>query len=255
VVDTIFVLVSAACYSQQIVPAAANFSRSGDTAAIVGLLRKGQLRLRGVPPEQNPLAFPGQNFDQLQDALNIIEGREFYGEGREFYGPSTDHKPPRKGVRTSKADLKSYIESQVYDLLFWSHCVTYSSGVPARLVLTRGRLLAYLYEHSSDLENAFIGALRGKPLPLLPSAELLANDDLASIAEQLNKIPIPNDDAERRKAQAKWEALANSGDRVFVSSQFADSLGEPPSVQLNNLKQMLNKVLSSPDLAIVQRIE
>jgi hypothetical protein len=247
-VDTIFVLVSAACYSQQIEPAAANFSRSGDTSAIVSLLRKGQLRLRGVAPEANPLAFPGQNFDQLQDALNIIEGRE-------FYGPSTDHKPPRKGARTSKADLKSYIESQVYDLLFWSHCVTYSSGVPARLVLTRGRLLPYLYEHSSDLENAFTGALRGKPLPLLPSAELLANDDLASIAEQLNRIPIPNDDAERRKAQAKWGALANSGDRVIVSSPFADSLGEPPSVQLNNLKQMLNKVLSSPDLAIVQRIE
>jgi hypothetical protein len=244
-VDTIFVLVAAACYSQQIEPAATNFSRSGDTAAIVSLLRKGQLRLRGVAPEENPLAFPGQNFDQLQNALNIIEGRE-------FYSPSI---PPRKGARTSKADLKVYIESQAYDLLFWANCVTYNSGVPARLVLTRGRLLPYLYEHSSDLETAFTGALRGKTLRLLPSAELLANDDVASIAKQLNKIPIPNDDAERRKAQAKLEALAKSGGRVFVSSQFADSLGEPPSVQLNNLKRMLDKVLSSPDLAIIQRIE
>ena len=247
-VDTTFALVRAACYTQQIEPAAVKFSDSGDTAAIVSLLHQGQLRLRGVRCDERPLAFSRADFDPLQDALNILEGRE-------FYGPSTNHTPPYQGAATTKEDLKSYIEFQVYSLLFWSNCVAYDLGVPAELTLTRGRFLPYLYEHSSDLEYAFTGALRGTALALLPSAELLAKEDLARIAEHLDNVPVPNDDAEHKKAQAKWESLVNSGNRFFVSSQFADVFGEPPSVQLNKLKQMLNKALSSPDLAIVQIIE
>jgi len=247
-VDTTFVLVRPACYSQQIEPALVEFSRCGDRTAIVSLLHQGKHRLRNVPAEQNPVAYSGSDYDAFQDALNVIEGRE-------FYGPSTNHIPPHKGARTSRKDLKTFIETQVYSLLFWSNCVAYDSGVPAELTLTRGRLLPYLYEHSSDLEMAFTGGLRGTTLALLPTKELLAKDDLARLAKQLDRVPAPDDDAEFKKAQAKWESLRHSGNRVFFSSQYADVFGEPPSVQFNELKQMLNKALSSPYLAIVQDIE
>jgi hypothetical protein len=103
-VDTVFVLVSAACYSQQIAPAAARFSSFGDTAGIVSLLRQGQQHLRGVPVDQHPFAIGGDTFDEMQNALDILEGRE-------FYGPSTNHLSSRSSARTSKADLKTYIES------------------------------------------------------------------------------------------------------------------------------------------------
>lgn len=176
------------------------FSDSGDTAAIVGLLRRGQIRLRSVPSNQRPAVFSVPDFDPLQDTLNILEGRE-------FYGPSTNHTPPYKGGATTKEDLKSYIETQVYGLLLWSNCVAYDLGVPSELTLTRGRFLPYLYEHSSDLEDAFTGALTGRALELLSSAELLAKEDLARIAEQLDRIPVPNDDAEHKKAQASGNHL------------------------------------------------
>lgn len=96
-VDTIFILVSAACYPERIAPAAEQFSRSGETAGLVKLLREAQQRMHALPAAEKPSAFD-QGFDQLQGHLDIIEGRE-------FYRPSTNHHPPRPGARTSKADL------------------------------------------------------------------------------------------------------------------------------------------------------
>lgn len=130
-VDTVLVLVSAACYSQQIAPAAARFSKSGDMEGIISLLRQGQQRLRAVPVDQHPFSIGGEILDPMQNALDILEGRE-------FYRPATNHIPPKPGTRTSKADLKTYIASQVYALLFEAVCVAYEEGVPARQVLTRG---------------------------------------------------------------------------------------------------------------------
>ena len=90
-VDTVLVLVSTACYSQQIAFAAARFSESGDTAGIISLLMKGQLRLRDVPLDQHPFSIGGKILDPIQNALDILEGRE-------FYGTSTDHVPPTPGA-------------------------------------------------------------------------------------------------------------------------------------------------------------
>jgi hypothetical protein len=246
-VDTVFVLVSAACYSQRIAPAASRFSSSGDSAGIVSLLRQGQQRLRGVPLDQHPFVIGGETFDPMQDALDVMEGRE-------FYGPSTNHVPPTPGARTSRADLNTYIETQVYPFLFPAVCVAYDAGVPARQVLTRGRLLPYLYEHSSVLEDAFTGGLRGEPLPLLPSMELLSRSVVADLLRQLESVPVPDDAAEQRKAQAKWDTLREN-EGVFVSSQFADVFGRPPSLALNDLKNLLKKSLADPKLAVIQQIE
>lgn len=246
-VDTVLVLVSAACYSQQIAPAAARFSKSGDMEGIISLLRQGQQRLRAVPVDQHPFSIGGEILDPMQNALDILEGRE-------FYRPATNHIPPKPGTRTSKADLKTYIASQVYALLFEAVCVAYEEGVPARQVLTRGRLLPYLYEHSAALERAFTGGLGGKPFPLLPSMELLSRNDIADLVLQLESVPPPDDAAEQRQAVAKLGALGEQGG-VFVSSQFADVFGPPPSFALNHLKQLLKTALADSRFAVVQKFE
>lgn len=243
-VDTVLVLVSAACYSQQIAPAAARFSKSGDRTGIISLLRQGQQRLRAVPVDQRPFSTV---VDSMQDALDVLEGRE-------FYRPSTNHVRPKPNARTSKADLKTYVASQVYGLLFETVCVAYEEGVPARQVLTRGRLLPYLYEHSAALERAFTGGLRGKPFPLLPSIESLSRNDTADLLQHLESVPPPDDAAEQRQATAKLGALAEQGG-AFVSSQFADVFGPSPSLALNHLKELLKTALTDSRFAVVQTFE
>ncbi len=246
-VDTVLVLVSVGCYSQQIAPAATEFAKSGKTDGIISLVRQGQKRMRRLPIDQYRSALGDENYDPMQDALDILEGRE-------FYGPSTNHVPPRVGARTSKTDIKSYIDGQVYPLLFETLCVDYNSGVRAQQVLTQGRLLPYLYEHSTPLEHAFTGGLRGKPLPLFSYMELLSSADVASVLRELELVPIPDDSVEKRKAQAKLDALGKQGG-VFVSSQFADAFGPSPSLALSELRKLLKASLADSKLAIVQRFE
>ena len=246
-VDTVFVLISVACSSQQIAPAATEFANSGNTEKIIYLVRQAQQRIRKIPVDQYKSAIGDENYDPTQEALDILEGRE-------FYGPSTNHVPPHAGARTSKADMKTYVDGQVFPLLFETLCVAYDSGVPAHQVLTRGRLLPYLYEHSKALEDAFTGGLGGKSLPLFPYMEVISKADVASLLRNLESVPIPDDTAEQGKAQAKLDALSKQGG-VLVSSQFADAFGPPCSLALSNLKRLLRTSLADTKLAVVQRFE
>lgn len=85
--------------------------------------------------------------------------------------------------------------------------------------------------------------------------EQLEGDDVAKLFEYINRIPLPDDVAEQRKARAKWEAMTRSGEGVFVSSQFADVFGKPVSMQMDELKRLLRQALTRRELAIVQQIE
>lgn len=172
-VDTMFLLVGGSCYSQHLAPAAEEFVKSGSTAGLVKLLRAAEKKLgRPVPP--------------LEGHLEILEGRE-------FYGPGTNHMPPMPGAKTSRADLKMYVEDQVYPELFRMLCVARIDGVHSEQTLTRSGLLPYLYQHSLALEAIFTAGLRGEAMPMLHGHEVIRRSDLAKIYDLVLKVPAPNE--------------------------------------------------------------
>ena len=225
-------------------PLASSFSSSKNIETVVDVLRRGQERLLSVPNNRYPYLIAGERFDPIESVLDVLEGRE-------FYRPSTGHVPAKPGDRTFQADLENLVGAQVFGFLFTALCVAYDADAPVRLVLTRGRLLPYLYEHSSSLEDAFTGTLRGESFPLFPSMELLSRATVADLLAQLESVPVPDDALEIRKAQAKWDSLRGSGP-LFVSSQFAEAFGQPVSSALRDLKNQLKESLGNPNFAIVQ---
>ena len=233
-VDSVLLLVSAACYPERIAPAADRFSRTGDVAPIAAMLREAQQR---NPAAKDP-------FDPYPDLLDVVERRE-------FYRPSTNHVPPRAGARTSKADMKKFVTGQVMPRLFKGLCLADGSGVPAEQTLTRGGLLPYLYQKSEYLERMFTGGLTGKAFAGYPGAEILAIEDLKKILSELERIPPPGDAAERRQREEQQKAMEQSGRKVFVSSEFASMVGPLASVAMDDLKRLLRLATTRPGLAVL----
>jgi hypothetical protein len=244
-VDTVFELFRPSCYQTRLRPAVETFQRNHQVGPLVKLLRAGQERVKRdeVVRNQNLLATDGL----LQSSIDILEGRE-------FYGPESNHVPPTPGARTNAKDLRSYVEGMVYYEIFDVLCIAYTKNVPASQILTRGRLLWYLYEHSSFLERAFTGGLHGVSLEILPEKELLDRKDLEEILDHLTLVPIPDDEAEREKERKKLEAAKRSG-KIAIFRSDADPAaiyGDPVSKQLSDFKHLLEYALSGRDLAIAQ---
>ena len=174
-VDTVLVLVSVACYSQQIAPAATEFAKSGKTDGIISLVRQGQKRrTRRLPIDQYRSALGDENYDSDAGRVGHFGGARVLRsihQPRAAQGWCADFQN-----RYQKLHRRPSLSSTLRDTLR-----QYNSGVRAQQVLTRGRLLPYLYEHSTPLEHAFTGGLRGKPLPLFSYMELLSSADVASL--------------------------------------------------------------------------
>ena len=148
-VDTIFELYTVTAYQDKLVPAAKRFEATGDTSGLCQLLADGIERIVHDPVAKAEALFYEPKI--LQGSIDILTGRE-------FYGPSSNHKRPSSGAKTTPDDLKLYVRTSVLGEIFDTTCIAYNSQVRAMQVLTRGRLLWYLYDQASFFELAFAGA-------------------------------------------------------------------------------------------------
>jgi len=245
-VDTNFELYTVSAYHDRLIPAARKFEATGDTSGLCQLLAEGKERLARDPIAKAEALF--KDPEGLQNSIDILEGRE-------FYGPGSNHIPPHPGAKTTPEDLKIYVRFSVYDEIFDSTCIAYNPSVRANQILTRGRLLWYLYEQSSFFEMAFAGSgLHGTQLEYVNDGEALSTKDLADLLDHLLVVPPPDDEAERGKERKKLEAVQKSGKRFILRSEvdLMAIYGDPVSKQLEDLKKLIKRGLSQPGLAIAQ---
>jgi hypothetical protein len=245
-VDTIFELYAVSAHQDKLVPAAKRFEATGDTSGLCQLLADGIERV-----VHNPVAKAEALFNDpkiLQSSIDILTGRE-------FYGPSSNHKPPYPGAKTTSDDLQYYVRTSVFGEIFETTCIAYNSQVQAIQFLTRGRLLRYLYDQSSFFELAFAGGgLHGAVLDYVDAGENLTVKDLTELLDHLLVLPPPNDEEQREKERKKLEAVRTSGKRAIFRSDvdLTAIYGEPVSKQIEDLKMLLKLAISQPGLAIAQ---
>ena len=245
-VDTIFELYTISRYQDRLVPAAKRFEETGDTSELCQLLAEGIERVVHDPVAKAEALFHDPKI--LQISIDILTGRE-------FYGPSSNHKRPYSGVKTTPDDLRTYVRTSVFGEIFETTCIAYNSKVRAIQVLTRGRLLWYLYDQSSFFELAFAGAgLHGTVLDYVDGGEILSVKDLTEMLDHLLVVPPPNDEEQREKERKKLEAVRKSGKRAIFPSDvdLTAIYGEPVSKQIEDLKKLLRLAVSEPGLAIAQ---
>jgi hypothetical protein len=245
-VDTIFELYTVGAYQDKLVPAAKRFEATGDTSGLCQLLADGIERIVHDPVAKAEVLF--RDPETLQSSIDILTGRE-------FYGPSSNHKRPYPGAKTTPDDLKYYVRTSVFAEIFETTCITYNSQVRAVQFLTRGRLLWYLYDQSSFFELAFAGGgLHGTVLDYVDGGETLNVKDLTELLDHLLVVPPPNDEEQREKERKKLEAVLKSGKRAIFPSDvdLTAIYGEPVSKQIEDLKKLLKLAVSQRGLAMAQ---
>jgi hypothetical protein len=184
----------------------------------------------------------------LQSSIDILTGQE-------FYGPSTNHQAPYPGAKTTPNDLRYYVFNSVCGEIFETTCIAYNPSVRASQILTRGRLLWYLYDQSSFFELAFAGGgLHGTVLDYVDGGETLGVKDLSELLDHLLVVAPPNDEEQREKERKKLEAVLKSGKRAIFPSDvdLTAIYGEQVSKQIEDLKKLLMLAVSQPGLAIAQ---